>query len=199
MNRTKTTFLYVILVFMLSPIVANATVVLNNVSVTPTNISFDVVGTITSQGSTYQQQLMFGLIDNSDDWLISFDEGASTWVSNPGNEHVINHIYSLDGGWTDSILTAGTEDLSIGDNINISFSFVGQFNLSNFNLDNFGMSNGLNTPCCIVPSDLNLVSSASALESEMPVPTMSVYALALTMLGLLLLASRHLRSSVKQR
>jgi len=202
-NRTKTTLLYVALAFMLSPMAANATVVLNNVSITSTNLSFDVVGTITSQGSTYQQQLMFGLVDDASDWLISFDDNASTWVSNPGNEHVITYVYDLSGVWTDSILTVGTNDMSIGDNIDLSFNFVGQFNVDNFDLNNFGMSNGLNTSCCIVPSDLNLVSSASgsasAPEPAKPIPTMSAYGLALTMLGLLLVASRRLRSSVKRR
>jgi len=183
---------------MLSPMAANATVVLNNLSITPTNLSFDVVGTITSQGSSYQQQLMFGLVDDASDWLVSFDENASTWVSNPGNEHVVSYLYSLGGGWTDSILTAGNY-MSIGDNINLSFNFVGQFNVNNFDLNNFGMSNGLNTSCCIVPSELNLVSSVSTLEPAKPIPTMSVYGLALIMLSLLLVAGRRLRSSVKRR
>lgn len=198
MNRTKTAIFCGALAFMLSPMAANATVVINNLSITSTNLSFDVVGTITSQGSNYQQQLMFGLVDDDSDWLISFDGTTSTWVSNPGNEHVISSVYSLSDGWTDSILTSGTY-MSIGDNIDISFNFVGQFNVGNFDLNNFGMSNGLNTNCCIVPSDLNLVSSVSAPGSAKPVPTMSAYGLALAMLGLLLLASRHLRSSVKRK
>jgi len=177
---------------------ANATVVLKNVYITPTNLSFDVVGTITSQGSSYQQQLMFGLVDDNSDWLNSFDANASTWVSHPGNEHEISYVYDLDGTWNDSILTVGNY-LSIGDNINISFNFVGQFNVGNFDLNKFGMSNGLNSDCCIVPSELNLVTSVSSLEPALPVPTMSAYGLALTMLGLLLLAGYRLHTSVKRR
>ncbi len=198
MKRTKTTLLLLVLILMLSPMAANATVVLKNLSITPTNLSFDVVGTITSQGSNYQQQLMFGLVDDNSDWLSSFDADASSWISHPGNEHAVSSVYDLDGVWNDSILTIGNY-LSIGDNINISFNFVGQFNVGNFDLNKFGMSNGLNGHCCIVPSELNLVTSVSAPEPALPVPTMSAYGIALTMLGLLLLAGQSLRTSYKRR
>jgi len=185
---------------MLSPTLASATVVLNNLTITPTNLSFDVVGTVTSQGTTYQHQLMFGLVDDDSDWVISFDQGASSWVSNPGDEHDVNRLYDLSGGWTDSLLTVGNY-MSIGDNINISFNFVGQFNVDNFDVNNFGMSNGLNTSCCIVPSELNLVSSVStfAAEPALPVPTMSTYGLALTILGLLLVASMRFRVFARKK
>lgn len=168
-----------LLAVILSSQSANATVILNNFTITGTSLSFDVNGTVTTMGTNYQHQLMFGLVDDNADWISSFDAGSSSVTAGAANARAINRLYDLTGSWTDSLLTVG-EYWQIGDIIDLSFDFVGVFNVANFDMNNFGMSVGLNTQYSIVPGDLNLVTAVNG-SNSVPEPGI----LSLVGLGLL--------------
>jgi len=166
--------------------VANAGIILSDFSMSSNHLSFSVYGTVDKVGTSYKSQIMFGLVDNNDDWMTSYDAGSSSWVEGVSNSGTISSTYSLSGSWTDSILTSGGPQWNIGDTMDISFNFVGVFNTANFDINNFGMSAGLNQNGNIVPAELNLIDGIS---HDVPEPsTLAIFAL-----GMIGLASRRFK------
>jgi len=154
----KKVFCVFICLFSLS---ANATVILDDFSITGTNLSFNVSGTASTLGAGAHGQILFGLVDDSTtDWITSFDAGASSWVEGASNAVSIGSVYSLSGSFfSDSLLTISADAWELGDLIDITFNFVGVFNVANFDLNNFGMSVGYSGGS-IVDSTINLVTSS---------------------------------------
>jgi hypothetical protein len=130
---------------------------------------------------------MFGLVDNNDDWLTSYNAAASFWTEGASNSRSISSTYSLTGVWTDSILTYG-EYWFVGDTIDITFNFSGVFKPVNFDVNNFGMSVGLDQSYNIVPSELNQITGVGA-SVDVPEPSsLAIFAAAL--LGLVRLRKK---------
>lgn len=88
----------------------------------------------------------------------SFNVGASSWTVEPTNAQGVNNVYTLLDTWTDSILTVGGS-WKLGDIIDITFDFVGVYDVVNFDVSNFGVSNGIDTSGNIVTANENLVTS----------------------------------------
>lgn len=160
---------------------ANATVILNDFSITETNLTFNVSGTVTTLGSGYNHQILFGLVDDgTSDWITSFNAGASSWTDGATNARTTSSLYDLTGTYSDSLLTAG-DVWQLGDLIDITFDFVGVFNLANFDVNNFGMSVGYSGGS-IVDSNLNLVTGINT--TSVPEPsTIALFAFGLAGLG----------------
>ncbi len=156
----------------------NATVIINDLSITESNLSFNVTGTVSTLASGYNFQLLFGLVDNTDNWITSFNAGASTWTEGVTNAVTTNGVYNLSGSYSDSLLTVGASNWQIGDQVDITFDFIGVFNLSNFDSNNFGMQVGYSSGS-IVSSTFNIVEPAN---QAAPVPEPA--SLALLSLGL---------------
>lgn len=149
------------LLTLLFTVSSNATVILEDFVITDSNLSFQVTGSVSTLGSGYNHQLLFGLVDDStSDWINSFDASSSSWIDGVTNSVTTNSVYDLSGSYSDSLLTVGSSDWQIGDIIDITFNFVGDFDLSNFDINNFGMQAGYTTGS-IVDSTYNLVGSVN--------------------------------------
>lgn len=143
---------------------ANATVIIYDLSLTESNLSFNVTGNVSTLGAGYHHQLLFGLVDNTDNWITIFDADSSTWLEGATNAVSIDYVYNLWGeDFSDSVLTVSSSEWQLGDTIDIAFNFAGVFNVSNFDYTNFGMQVGY-TSGTIVSSTLNIV------EAVNPVP-----------------------------
>lgn len=162
---------------------SNAGVILDDFEITDSNVSFHVTGTISSLASNYQHQLLFGLVDdNTSDWITSFDAGSSTWVDGATNAVSTNSVYDLTGTYSDSLLTVGNSDWQIGDLIDITFNFVGVFNLTNFDVNNFGMQAGY-TSGSIVNSTYDIVEGINSVASVPEPSSIALLGLALAGIG----------------
>lgn len=162
---------------------ANAGVILDDLEITGSSLSFHATGTISSLGSGYHHQLLFGLVDDvTSDWITSFDAGSSTWIEGPTNAVSTNSVYDLSGSYSDSLLTSGSSSWQIGDQVDIEFNFVGVFNLSNFDINNFGMQAGY-TSGSIVSSTYNLVEGINSTASVPEPATLALLSLGLAGIG----------------
>ncbi|MBF0196519.1 MAG: PEP-CTERM sorting domain-containing protein [Planctomycetes bacterium] len=147
---------------------------------TETNMSFRVVGTVSHLGDWAHGQILFGLIDDdTTDWLTSFDQNASSWTDGSENARTTSSLYSLQRlPYSDSILTSG-ETWVVGDQMDISFNFVGQFNTSNFDVNNFGMQVGYSNTSIVSSVDNILEGTTSSVPepSSMALLGMGVFGL----------------------
>lgn len=127
----------------LSSATASANVIIDNLSTTSTNISFDIVGTITELGSGYNQQFGFGHVsDPSLDWIASFNSGASSVTVSSPTKQGITSVYDLTGGYGETVWTVSDTDWLIGDQIDLHYNLIGSFNLSNFDVNGLGFQVG---------------------------------------------------------
>ncbi len=155
---------------------ANATVIIDNLSASSTNISFDVVGTISTLGSSFQYQFGFGHVtDPSLDWITSFNDGASSVSVSAPTKQGFTSVYDLTGSYGESVWTSSGSNWVIGDAIDLHYDLIGSFNLANFDVSGLGFQAGTNTGAAI-ESVNNLVTAVNTV----PEPT----TLALMGLGL---------------
>ncbi|MBH9578832.1 PEP-CTERM sorting domain-containing protein [Inhella proteolytica] len=122
---------------------AHADVVIQNLSATSTHISFDIIGTITVQGSGYHHQFGFGHVsDPSLDWINSFNGAASSVSVSGPTKQGISGVYDLTGVYGETVWTVSSTAWLIGDQIDLHYDLVGDFNLANFHADGLGFQNG---------------------------------------------------------
>lgn len=121
-----------------------AGLIVNSLSVTDTEISFDIIGDVDVLGPSFLDQLVIGTTNNSTNWLNSFNEGATTWSFGGSHTSVtdITNMYMFDNSFGEAFATQSTQTYQLGDIIDMSWSIIGSFNASEFDLSAFAISAG---------------------------------------------------------
>lgn len=121
-----------------------AGLIVNSLSVTDTEISFDIIGDVDVLGPSFLDQLVIGTTNNSTNWLNSFDLLTTTWSFGGSHTSVTNitNMYSFDNSFGEAFATQSTQTYQLGDIIDMSWSISGSFNSSEFDLSAFAISAG---------------------------------------------------------
>lgn len=149
------------------PTTASATVVLENLSATSTNISFDIVGTISKIGTQYNHQFSFGHVSNpSLDWIVSLNDAASSVLVSGPTKQAVNYVYDLTGSYGETVWTSSSNIWRIGDQIDLHYNLIGSFNLANFNANGLGFQVGATNFPAIERSNNILTQAATQAVPE---------------------------------
>ena len=173
----------VTLLFILGTTSTHAGVIIDELSISSTELSFTATGNIDVLGPHFPNQIIFGVLSPSLDWINTFDLTTTTWTF--GATHTgpstINDMYMFDSTLGRGIATDGPTDYSLGQIMDIEFSVMGSFNPANFNTSAFGLQvGGINdTAFPYIQARYNLVDEINL--ASVPEPN----AIALMGLGLL--------------
>tara|TARA_Y100001970_G_scaffold119280_1_gene147957 strand:+ start:459 stop:1025 length:567 start_codon:yes stop_codon:yes gene_type:complete len=122
---------------------ANAGLVISDIEITSTSLSFDVTGTLDVVNLYDLDSLFFGDATQTTNLFNSIN-GTYGLSKNSGT-----YDFSSTGGsfvegsyWGEYLFTNGADILVVGDVIDISVSWTGSFNVDQFNWDNFVVQAG---------------------------------------------------------
>ena len=109
-----------------------AGLIVNSLSVTDTEISFDIIGDVDVMGPSFLDQLIIGTTNNSTNWLNSFDLGTTTWSFGGSHTSVtdITNMYMFVNLFGEAFATQSTQNYHLDDIIDMSWSISGSFNSS---------------------------------------------------------------------
>lgn len=163
---------------------ANATLVITDFDAQASKISFKVSGQIDLIAPNWRHQLFFGSVDQGINWL----NGYSSMTVVHGAAHTaptFSYAYMIDDPlyWGEWIGTAGG-NYQVGNVLDFTLTFFGNFNPAVFNTHSFDMSVGADSPSTSGPFIQRQYIAASAAKAAVPQPsTVALLGLALAGLG----------------
>jgi hypothetical protein len=121
---------------------AQATLIVTNIDITETSLSFDLLGTVENVGSNDTDSFFIGDPDNTD-WILS-GLVFGTWIYNSGT-YVPDYGALYSNGVGDYVYTGGADTIVVGDIVDISFSVFGvSIDLGNVDTTRWIVSAGYN-------------------------------------------------------
>ncbi len=121
---------------------ANATLLIDNLSITSTNVSFDMTGTVDVVGVEDLDSFFFGAVDNHV-WINSLSGGS--WTANGGEYTSVPSVGGrVNDSWGTYLYTNSAETIVNGMQIDISYLMNGSFNVGDIDLYDFVVQAGQN-------------------------------------------------------
>lgn len=120
---------------------SQASLVINDLSITATNVSFHLTGTVDIVGGFDLDSLFFGFV-GSTSWVTSTPVFAGGFSKNSGT-YDFNAVGGADSNtWGDYLFTNGPDTLVVGDVIDLNYSIQGTFDLTGLNIMDFKVQAG---------------------------------------------------------
>lgn len=154
---------------------SDAALVISDIELTETTLSFALSGTVDVVGTFGGNQLYIGESSNTS-WVASFSPGS--WADNGGTYTFGDAIVNSTSAGDVAVLTGAATSLSVGDTIDGTFSASGTFDPNATNTDNWIVSAGYTTP-----SFVTLPDPGTATGQAVPEPSTGLIAMAM-MVGL---------------
>jgi hypothetical protein len=129
---------------------ASAALIIDNLTMTSSNVSFNLTGTLEIiAGTTLDEYLFFGFVGNNNTWMTSdpipytidplIIDSSGYGVTSVGGRNG-THEYNVDYLWA-----KGNKSLAVGQVIDISYNIYGSFNVIDLNIYDFKVQAGYDT------------------------------------------------------
>jgi hypothetical protein len=155
------------------PQMASAAHVIDDLTISATDLRFDVTGTVDAVGIWAPVALFFGFLDGRV-WHTGVTGGPA---SSNGGTYDITGVggATQNGGYGTYVYTDGSDPMVVGDVVDISYSISGTFDLAVFDEADFLVQAGFN------PSELGISVISESLTA--PLPAVPLPASSLLLLG----------------
>ena len=121
----------------------NAALVIENLSITSSNVSFDMSGIVDVAGPSELDSFLFGVVGNNTSWINTLTSQGS--FSKNGGTYDFTSVWGRinDSDWGTYLFTNGADTIVVGDVVDISYSINGSFNPGLIDANNFVVQAGV--------------------------------------------------------